>query len=100
MESVNGHTHISDTLRHHTSDQYCVALKYFVQIFGCLPFMFKADVDAAFRRVPVCPSQRKYFASAFKHEGQVHLLALLFFCFVHERMRLANGRFLSSSILQ
>ena len=47
VESINGHTHISDKLRHHTLDKYCVALKCFVQRFARLPHMFKADVDAA-----------------------------------------------------
>ena len=70
-ESVSGCTHTSDQLRHHALDQFCVALKQFVYVFGCLPCMFKADVDAAFRRVPVSPHQRKYFASAFKHNGLV-----------------------------
>ena len=33
--------------------------------------LWKADIDSAFRRVPLCPEQRKFAAIAFKHKGKV-----------------------------
>jgi len=32
---------------------------------------WKADIDAAFRRVPLCPAHRRYGHICFKHQGRV-----------------------------
>ena len=33
--------------------------------------LWKADIDSAFRRVPLCPQQRQFATVAFKHKGEV-----------------------------
>lgn len=70
-ESVNGFTMIADSISHHTLDHLSAALRMFYWTVGCLPHLFKADIDNAFRRVPVAPDQRKYCGIAFKHNKQV-----------------------------
>ena len=39
---------------------------------GEVPSLFKADVDSAFRRIPIAPEHRWAAGVAFKVNGQVH----------------------------
>ena len=69
--SLNGFTSVADSLSHHTLDHLGVALKFFYEYNGEVPHLFKADIDSAFRRVPIARNQRKFCGIAFKHGGQV-----------------------------
>ena len=39
-------------------DKLIALVRYFVVGIGCIPAMFKADIDAAYRRIPIRPSHR------------------------------------------
>ena len=69
--SLNGFTSVADSLSHHTLDHLGVALKTFYDYMGEVPHLFKADIDSAFRRIPIARNQRKFCGIAFKHGGKV-----------------------------
>ena len=57
-DSVNGHVLPGEKLEHHTLDMLGEAMRYFVRRVGVVPGLMKADVDSAFRRIPVLPEHR------------------------------------------
>ena len=69
--SVNGNTMPNEKLKHHTLDSFVDLLKNFRKVVGCLPAMCKADIDAAFRRVPIAPESRWACGIAFLANGVV-----------------------------
>ena len=56
--SVNRHTAASEKMSHDTLDMLFGVMKLFVATLGCVPGLFEADIDAAFRRIPVCSAHR------------------------------------------
>ena len=69
--SVNGHTAPREKLSHETLDELAVAMKHFVGAVGETPGLVKADIDAAFRRVPIRPDHRWAAGIAFRVGLQV-----------------------------
>lgn len=70
LGSVNGHTVIHEGIRHDHLDQYTEMLRAFVAETSKLPHLWKADIDSAFRRLPLRAEHRWAAAVAFKHQGQ------------------------------
>ncbi len=56
--SVNGHTVPAEKMSHDTLDTLAMTMKKFVSKVGCVPGLLKADIDAAFRRIPIRPQHR------------------------------------------
>ena len=71
QESVNGHTSIADSICHHTLDNLGAALVAYFACTGEVPHLYKADIDAAFRRIPVRSDHRRFCGIAFKYNGEV-----------------------------
>lgn len=69
--SINGTTRPSETLSHDTLDALHRALIQLRELTGLAPHIFKADIDAAFRRIPVKPDQRWACGVAWKAGEQV-----------------------------
>ena len=69
--SVNSETSASEKMRHDTLDKLGEVMKSLVRSTGQIPGLFKADVDAAFRRIPICPAHRWAACVAFIVAGQV-----------------------------
>ena len=65
-QSVNGCSGIPERIEHHHVDHLEAAIKLFVQLMGCVPGLIKADVNAAFRRIPLLPAHRWAAAIAYK----------------------------------
>ena len=55
--SVNGRTVPLEKLKHETLDELVLAMTMHVKKIG-VPGLWKADIDAAYRRVPVAPEHR------------------------------------------
>jgi hypothetical protein len=70
-DSVNGHTAVSEKMCHETLDALSEALRLFVTLTGALPGLIKADIDAAYRRIPVCAKHRWACGIAYALSGQV-----------------------------
>ena len=70
-ESVNGYTFPQEKMRTQTLDFLWIAMTTFVQILGELPCLFKADINAAFRRIPICKKDRWACGVAFKWLDQI-----------------------------
>lgn len=69
--SVNGHTVPAEKMRHDTLDSLAVAMRQYVEVVGVIPGLIKADIDAAFRRIPVAPEHRWACWVAFIVLGEV-----------------------------
>ena len=86
LNSVNGHTMATEKLSHEALDQICAAMQELQRLTDSTPGLWKADVDSAFRRVPINPQQRWCCGIAFKWQGKVRLpshdSAYLFQCCV------------------
>ena len=70
-ESVNGYTFPKEKLKTQTLDYLWAAMAIFVQTLGELPCLFKADINAAFRRVPICNQDRWACGVAFRWLDQI-----------------------------
>ena len=70
-DSVNGHVAPTEKLKHDTLDRLEALLRVVVQEMGQPPALIKLDIDAAFRRVPVDPSQRWVCGCTFRAEDKV-----------------------------
>ena len=90
--SINGYTWPQEKMRPDTLDKFIGVLKKSVAVAGCLPGLWKvescvserifsacsiteckADIDAAFRRIPVKPAHRWTSGIAFKVNGKVRV---------------------------
>jgi hypothetical protein len=91
--SVNGYTMPTEKMKHDTLDVLAVTMRHYVQVVGVIPGLVKvslhallcnnsnslynravqADIDAAFRRIPVAPQHRWACWVAFIVMGQVSL---------------------------
>ena len=56
---------------HNTVDQLAEAMKRFREVLGVAPGLIKADIDSAFRRIPINEDHRWACGVAFKKDGQV-----------------------------
>ena len=74
-DSVNGYTATAEKLKHDTLDAMAEAMVRFVELTGEQPGLYKADIEAAFRRVPVKPEHRWACGVAFMRNGQVRAFA-------------------------
>ena len=70
-DCVNGYTTPTEKIRHETLDALADAMKCFVELEGDFPGSWKADIDSAFRRIPICPADKWACAIGFKHKGRV-----------------------------
>ena len=75
--SVNGHVSVNEKLKHHTLDDFVQLLRAFYRSVGCLPAMLKADIDAAFRRIPIAADSRWACGVAFASGDKVCIIAFL-----------------------
>ena len=71
VESVNGHTVLGETIKHDHLDELMLAIKVYHEKMGVQPGLWKADIDSAFRRIPLLPDHWWACAIAFKHEGEL-----------------------------
>ena len=69
--SVNGHAVPSEKLKHEALDELCSVLEAFVELTDHCPGLWKADIDAAFRRIPIRADQRWACGVAFRAHGKV-----------------------------
>ena len=69
--SLPGHVAASEKLKHEAMDEICHAMRLFWNLTGHSPGLWKADIDAAFRRVPLNPQQRWSCGVAFVLRGKV-----------------------------
>ena len=70
-ESLNGHCFLPEKVQHDHLDSLVNASRMFLEATGEVPALWKADVDAAFRRVPLRPHERWAAAVVFKEGDQV-----------------------------
>ena len=86
-DSVNGHTAPAERIKHDTLDALAIGMPVLKEKVQEVPGLIKADVDSAYRRVPIRPEHRWACGVAFRAFGQVpnlgarvgpcHLFALL-----------------------
>ena len=55
----------------------CEVLVRFVAVTGVLPSLWKADIDSAYRRIPLAPAQRWLCGIAFMAAGTVRCAYVL-----------------------
>ena len=53
QQSVNGHYEPSTPVSHDHLDLLLAAMRQVMLLMGVVPWLMKADIDAAFRRVPL-----------------------------------------------
>ena len=68
--SVNGHTVVREQMKHDTIDALAEGMRLFRRLLGVEPGLWKADIDSAFRRIPVRKEHRWACAVAFVLGGQ------------------------------
>ena len=71
--SINGHCAAHESVKHDHVDDLAAGMAKFIQCTKQLPALWKADVDSAFRRVPLRPDHRWASAIAFLYMGQVFM---------------------------
>ena len=69
--SINGYTVPTEKLKHETLDMLGAVMLQFQALMGVIPWLFKVDVDSAYRRVPIKPAHRWAAVIAFMLQGQV-----------------------------
>ena len=69
--SVNGCTVVPVGIHHDHVDKLALVMRGFLRRLKVLPGLFKADVNAAFRRIPLRPSHRWAAAVVFRHQQQI-----------------------------
>ena len=68
---MNACTRIPVKIRHHHLDDLIIFIQYLVPLLGAVPGLFKADIDAAFRRIPIFPGHRWAAAVMYASGGLV-----------------------------
>ena len=74
-QSVNGHTGLPEHISHDHLDQLAAAMRAHRELIGAVPSLFKADVDSAFRRVPLRPGHRWAAGVAYRLGNEVSACA-------------------------
>ncbi len=72
--NVNGHTALNVKLRHDTLDALINLMLEFRRTVGTAPGLFKLDIDAAYKRIPIREEDRWACAVVFQAEDQAVLL--------------------------
>ena len=70
LGSLNACTRIPVKIKHNHLDDLILFIQCFVATFGSVPGLFKADIDSAFRRIPIFPGHR-WAASVMYEAGGV-----------------------------
>ena len=70
-DSVNGFTTVAEKLGHDTLDRLGEALTELVKSTAEVPGLFKADIDSAFRRIPISPEHYWAAGVVFVCDGVV-----------------------------
>ena len=70
-QSVNGCSAIPERIMHHHVDDLEAAIRLFIHLMACAPGLLKADVNAAFRRIPLLPAHRWAAAIAYMLGDQI-----------------------------
>ena len=73
-DSVNGCTRPAEKMGHDTLDVLAGIMKRMQNVGHFIPGLWKADVDAAFRRIPVRPSQRWACGVVYVVDGMVFFI--------------------------
>jgi len=68
----NACTNATEKLRYHTLDMFLATLRLAFTLLGGSLSMWKADVDAAFRRIPITESHSEFAWIAFLFQAQWH----------------------------
>lgn len=68
--SVNGHCYTPERVAHDHLDDFAAAMRAFMYLFKCVPGLWKADIDAAFRRVPLLEQHKWAAAFAYMLNGE------------------------------
>ena len=68
----NACTAPTEELMYDTLDAFFEVLKIAAEKLEADLEMFKADIDSAFRRIPIAPSHREFAYIAFKYKGISH----------------------------
>ena len=91
LGGVNGCTTPCEKLSHDTLDALADAMRLFVEVVQELPGLFKADIDSAYRRVPLKAMHRWACGIAFRVKEKVRSVVLSFsickIAFVHTGVR-------------
>jgi hypothetical protein len=69
-DSINGHYTPTVNITHDHLDDLLAALRMHKQLVGSAPWLWKADVDAAFRRIPIRESHKWAAGVAYLLEGE------------------------------
>jgi hypothetical protein len=80
---TNGHCRAAEKLRNDSLDMYVILISKIMGLCGASPLLWKADVDAAYRRIPVSPDQTCFVWVAVMVDGVVWVsrhLAMPFGC--------------------
>ena len=64
--SVNGFCALPEKVHHNHIDDLAAGMAKFLLLLGTLPGLFKADISAAFRRIPLKPAHRWAAGVAYK----------------------------------
>ena len=70
---MNGCAVLPESIRHDHIDLLMIVVKKFRSMFNELPGLLKADVDSAFRRIPLRPNHRWAAGVAYKHDESVYV---------------------------
>ena len=70
--STNGFTVMQEKMTHDTIDSLAEASSLFVERTGTVPALLKADIDSAYRRIPVKKEHRWVAGVAFKAKGRAY----------------------------
>ena len=69
-DSINGFTTVPEKICHDHLDDLLRVIAALMDTGSGVPSLWKADIDSAFRRLPLDPSHRWAGAVAFKHAGR------------------------------
>ena len=69
--SINGQCAMHESICHDHLDDLFDAMSRFIVLMGMLPGLWKADTDAAFRRIPLKTEHFWVAVIAFLFEGEV-----------------------------
>ena len=103
--SVNGHTWAAEKNSPSTIDQLAQVMRAIKERTGEVPHLLKADIDSAFRRIPVAPRDRWCGGFAYVCSGKIYCARHSACCFgavssVHAWERIGNALcFLAKRVL-
>ena len=73
--SINGQCAMHESISHDHLDDLFEAMRRFIVLMGTLPGLWKADIDAAFRRIPLMTEHYWAAVIAFIFNGEVMISA-------------------------